>query len=66
MKASRDKRELSVCQELGKDVVVLAKGNIKDKGRINGVDGFEVRRYSTRPLGLNISNPINRMISLFT
>ena len=63
---NRDKRELSVCQELGVDVVVLAKGNMKDKGRIDWVDGFEVRRYSTRPLGVHIPNSINRIISLFT
>ena len=62
---SRDKRELSVCRELGADVLVLAKGNSEDKGRIDYVDGFEVRRYSTRPLK-HVPNAINRIFSLVT
>ena len=45
--ASRDKRELSVCRELGMDVAVLAKGNVDDKGRVDEVDGFKVLRYTT-------------------
>lgn len=64
--ASRDKRELSVCQELGYDTLVLAKGKANDWGRKEDIDGFEVRRYSTRPLGNKIPEPINRAISLFT
>lgn len=65
-KDNRDKRELSAYRECGFDVAVLAKGEIKDKGRVEDVDGFKVYRYSTRPLGQHISSPINRAISLFT
>ena len=64
--ASRDKRELSVCQELGYDVLVLAKGSINDQGREENVENFKVRRYSTRPLGNRSPEIINRSISLFT
>lgn len=64
--ASRDKRELSVCRELGQQVMVLAKGTPEDKGRADSVDGFEVRRYSTRPLGAGCPASINRVVSLFT
>lgn len=64
--ASRDKRELSVCQELGYDTLVLAKGNANDHGREEDVEGFKVRRYSTRPIGNRIPEPINRAMSLFT
>ena len=64
--ASRDKRELSVCRELGQQVLVLAKGAPGDKGRIDSVEGFEVRRYSTRPFGTKCPAFINRVASLFT
>jgi len=63
--ASRDKRELSVCRELGEDVLVLAKGNWQDKGRLDEVDGYKVRRFTTRPLGPKIPNLFNRVFSLF-
>lgn len=62
---NRDKRELSVCKELGMDVAVLAKGENADKGRKDEVDGFVVFRYSTRPLR-KVPNSVNRIISLFT
>ncbi len=48
--ASRDKRELSVCREMGADVVVLAKGKKGDRGRVEEVAGYEVHRYATRPV----------------
>lgn len=63
--ASRDKRELSVYRELGWDVLVMAKGKPGDKGRADTVSGFPVLRYSTRPLGKRVPNPINRFVSLF-
>lgn len=63
---SRDKRELSVYRDLGDEVLVLAKGGEKDKGREGEIDGFRVLYYSTRPLGTKVPNPINRLISLFT
>lgn len=66
LNASRDKRELSVYQELGADVVVLAKGKEGDKGRVDEVDGFKVYRYTTRPLGPHFPNAINRFVSLFS
>lgn len=64
--ASRDKRELSTYRDCGADVAVLAKGNSDDKGRIEMVNGFQVYRYSTRPLGSKVPAPINRLVSLFT
>ncbi len=64
--ASRDKRELSVYQELGYDVVVMAKGKEADYGRVEDVDGFKVLRYSTRPLGSKVPASINRFFALFT
>lgn len=61
--ASRDQRELGVCRELGADVLVLAKGNAEDYGREDEVNGFPVRRFTTRPYAkLPIS--INRVISI--
>lgn len=63
--ASRDKRELSACRELGQQVMVLAKGKPEDRGRVDEVDGFEVRRYSTRPLGNRFPSAINQAVSLF-
>ena len=47
--ASRDKRELAACQELGAEVEVFAKG--EHTGTEEVVDGFPVTRISTRPLG---------------
>ena len=63
--ASRDKRELSVCQEIGYETLVLAKGDLKDRGREDSVDGFEVRRYTTKPLGARIPDWVNRFFALF-
>ena len=64
--ASRDKRELSVCRELGYETLVLAKGKENDHGREEDIEGYKVRRFSTRPLGNKIPENINRGISLFT
>lgn len=61
--ASRDKRELGLCREMGMEICVLAKG--KD-GLVEDVDGFEVHRKGTRPLGKRIPNFINRVVSVFT
>lgn len=63
---SRDKREMSVCKELGFDVAVLAKGNSEDKGREEKKDGFRVYRYGTRPFGEKVPNIINRIASIFS
>ena len=47
--ASRDKRELGVCKELGFDASVIAKG---DETHLDGyVDGFYVKRFQTRLFG---------------
>lgn len=64
--ASRDKRELSVCRELGADVLVVQKGEPGDKGRVTEIDGFEVRNYNTRPLGPKFPNSVNRVLALLT
>ena len=61
--ASRDKRELGLCREMGMEVYVLAKGQ---EGMVEDVDGFEVHRKGTRPLGKRIPNSINRVVSVFT
>ena len=63
--ASRDKRELSVYEELGNEVFVLAKGDFNDRGREYLVDGFKVYRYTTRPFSDKIPNSINRIAALF-
>ncbi|MDO4564032.1 MAG: glycosyltransferase [Clostridia bacterium] len=63
--ASRDKRELSVCRGLGAEVIVMAKGNPGDNGRKDIVDGYDVYRFSTRPLGRRIPNAVNRALSIF-
>lgn len=61
--ASRDKRELGLCREMGMEVCVLAKGQ---EGLVEDIDGFEVHRKGTRPLGKKIPNSINRVVSVFT
>lgn len=64
--ASRDKRELSVLQELGAEVLVMAKGNQGDNFKKDNIDGYNVFRFSTRPLGnITFLNPINRFLSIF-
>lgn len=62
--ASRDKRELRVVKELGAEVIVLAKGD--STGVVEQVDGFDVYRMSTCPLGARVPKAVNRIISLFT
>lgn len=62
--ASRDVRELSVVQELGADVIVMAKG--EQTGTWETVKDFPVYRMSTRPLGRIAPDSLNRMISIFT
>lgn len=63
--ASRDRRELSVCRELGAKVLVMAKGNPDDAGRFGKCNGFDVMYYGTRPLGNHIPKAINQMIAVF-
>lgn len=63
---SRDKRELSAAKELGLDTLVMAKGEPHDNYKYTVVDGFNVVRFSTRPLGkARILDPFNRLLSLF-
>ena len=61
---SRDKRELSVYQELGAETLVVAKGGSRDYGREDCVDGFRVRRLTTRPVPC-FPLSLNRILSLF-
>ena len=66
--ASHDKRELSVCRELGMKVLVATKyvqNADSDHRNSNVIDGFDVVRFSSRPLGEYIPNSINRVISVF-
>lgn len=62
---SRDKRELSVCQELGIKTFVMAKGKPGDKYKHDLVSGIDVLRFSTQPLGNKIYKGLNQFISLF-
>lgn len=62
---SRDYRELSVYREEGADITVLAKGEVGDKPARDTVEGFDVFRYTTKPLGEKIPSPINKLVSLF-
>lgn len=62
--ASRDKRELSVCRELGLDVLVMAKGKPGDRFKEDEVDGFPVMRFSSRPIKW-LPRLLNRVVSLF-
>ena len=57
--ASRDKRELSACRELGLTPLVMAKGEEGDWYREDEVSGFRVLRFSTRPLGTKVPAPLN-------
>ena len=65
MNESRDRRELSVCTELGAKVIVFAKGNEANSGKTENIGGFDVRKCTTRPLGHSVPNPLNRIWSLF-
>lgn len=60
---NRDKKELHVAESIGFGVTVIAKGNRQER---DNVDGFNVIRLSTRPLGKRVPNSINRIFSLFT
>jgi len=63
---SRDERELDVCKELGLEILVMAKGDPKDRSKIDVVAGYKVLRFSARPLGTKISSNINRVVAIFT
>ena len=64
--ASRDKRELSLCRDLGAETLVMAKGAPGDSFRKEEVSGFPVYRFSTRPLGTaRWLTPLNQILSLF-
>ena len=66
IKDSRDVRELAACRELGMEVAVMAKGMPYDDGRKDSESGFDVYRFSTRPLGTTSwLNPFNRVLSLW-
>lgn len=62
---SRDKRELTVCRELGATVEILAKGEEFDYGKLQVIDNFTVHRCGTRPLGEKVPNSLNRIVSVF-
>ncbi len=59
---SRDKRELSVCKDLGMQICVLSKGEKKEDFI---QDGVHIYKQSPRPFGRIVPNSINRFISLF-
>jgi len=49
--ASRDIRELSLCQEMGLNTIVMSKAKTNEGPKTEYIDGFEVRMLSSRPLG---------------
>ena len=63
---SRDYRELSVYQEEGADITVLAKGDVGDKPAKDTVEGFQVFRMLDKEhqkeamakLNCNLRNPV--------
>lgn len=59
--ASRDKRELSLYKEMGHEVIVMCKGENNDCMRSDNVDGFNVIRFSTKPLGNKFPDFINKI-----
>ncbi len=62
--ASRNRRELEVCRELGMEVTVMAKGLPGDVLREDNVQGFRILRMNTRPLGTKAPVWLNRIISV--
>lgn len=62
---SRDERELSVCNELGMETLVMAKGKPGDKYTPDIVDGFRVERFSSKPLGSGAPVILNRIAAVF-
>lgn len=64
--ASRDKRELSTYQEMGHEIIVLCKGNDDDRLREDSVDGYNVLRLTTKPLGNKCPTFFNKIINLYT
>lgn len=63
LNASRDKRELSACQELGMKAEVLAKGEGDECGHFSKMDGFDVFKVSTRPFP-HLPVYVNRILSI--
>ena len=64
--ASRDKRELSACRELGLEPLVMAKGDIQDWYREDEVAGFRVLRFSTRPFGEKVPKPVSWIATIIS
>lgn len=62
--ASRDRRELSVCRELGARVLVMARGEPSDHGRQDTDGENEVLYYGTRPLGDRVLKMLNRLAAV--
>lgn len=62
--ASRDRRELSVCRELGARVLVMARGEPSDHGRQDTDGENEVLYYGTRPLGDRVPKMLNRLAAV--
>ena len=60
---NRDKRELSVIEELGGETIIMAKGD--KTGVVEYVEGFKVHRFTTSPFGNKVPKRISRYFSLF-
>ena len=63
--ASRDKRELAVYRSFGASILVVAKGSPENNYKVDNLDGFDILRLSTRPLGNSFPNSINRIVAIF-
>lgn len=64
--ASRDIRELSLCQEMGLNTIVMSKAKTNEGPKTEYIDGFEVRMLSSRPLGDWLPISISRLLSVIT
>lgn len=64
--ASRDKRELSACRELGLEPLVMARGEKGDRFREDFVGGFPVLRFEPRPVGENLPKRIRQICSILS
>ena len=70
--ASRDRKELAICEELGAEVKVLVKGNVGDKCRLQKTHGFDAYYLDICPLGHSklmmsgIFRKINTALSFFS
>lgn len=64
--ASRDRRELAACRELGLEPLAMIRGEMGDRFREDMVDGFPVMRFDPRPIGANMPRLIRQACSILS